>query len=68
MKKFISLFIIFLSTLFLNKISKGDIYFDLDHLPIDKNVNIIKFKYNLSSHIFSENFKISEDSNSNKIV
>ncbi len=66
MKKFISLFTIFLSTLFLNKISKGDIYFDLDHLPIDRNVNFIKFKYNLSSQMFSENFKTSEDSNSNK--
>ena len=49
MKKFIILFI-FLRNYFFNKIAKGDIYFDLDLLPINKNVNIIKVKYNNSSH------------------
>ena len=50
---FIAIFI-FSEIILFNTIAKGDIYYDLDLLPIDKNTSIIKVKYNNSFSMMSK--------------
>mgnify|MGYP001169367230 CR=1 FL=1 len=65
MKKSI-IIILFLKIIFYNKIAIGDIFFDLDLLPIDKQANIIKINFSKSSKLFSENLNTSKNISSNK--